>query len=164
MDDPDVAKLIDESVTDAMPEEGAIRITTTVLGCPVCEYRIINHEPELFADHEWIRIQRAAVSIELHVNNRASSNCFAAEASIHRHPLDSEEKECGAKNARSLKSEGVDALVEAVISNDLNLVKSLVSEGANPKAKNKMGYAALDYARGHGFSDIETYLTSVQKD
>ncbi len=49
-------------------------------------------------------------------------------------------------------------LVMAVIDNDIEYVKQLVKQGANPKSKNDAGYSAEDFARGHGLSDIYDYF------
>ncbi|SER16825.1 hypothetical protein SAMN03080615_04187 [Amphritea atlantica] len=69
------------------------------------------------------------------------------------------------KGARNSKKSSVEPLsdinkklIEAVVNNDLDLVKRLVFQGANPKAKNESGYSAEDFARGRGLSAISKFL------
>lgn len=49
-------------------------------------------------------------------------------------------------------------LLKAVMNGDEKSIRSLLNSGADPNAKNSMGYSAIDYARGHGYSRIERIL------
>ncbi len=51
-----------------------------------------------------------------------------------------------------------DDLVTAVTNNDIKVVANCLALGANPNKVNKTGYSAIDYARGHGYSDIQDVL------
>jgi len=54
---------------------------------------------------------------------------------------------------------GVDEdLFEATRAGDIARVKVLIKSGANPRAKDSLGRSPADYARGHGFSEVEQFL------
>ena len=52
-------------------------------------------------------------------------------------------------------------LFEATRAGDIFRVKALVEAGANPNAIDLSGYSPADYARGHGFSEIEKFLKNA---
>lgn len=52
-------------------------------------------------------------------------------------------------------------LFEATRAGDFGRVQALVASGVNPHMKDSSGYSAADYARGHGFSEIENFLKSA---
>lgn len=52
-------------------------------------------------------------------------------------------------------------LFEATRAGDFSRVKVLVASGANPNVKDSSGYSPADYARGHGFSEIQEFLENA---
>ncbi|HDZ04571.1 hypothetical protein LCGC14_0079760 [marine sediment metagenome] len=53
------------------------------------------------------------------------------------------------------------ALMYASRYNQLDIVKILVTEGANTSKKSKIGATALDYAKVSGATEVVTYLNSL---
>lgn len=54
-------------------------------------------------------------------------------------------------------------LINNVIDHNITAVLQSLNEGANPREKDDSGYTALDYANGHGFSDIYGVLIAHNK-
>lgn len=54
-------------------------------------------------------------------------------------------------------------LISAVIDNNIEQVKELISQGANPRAKINGGYTAEDYARGRSLDAISDYFKEIPK-
>ena len=55
------------------PEEGAIRVTTTFLGCPICTYRVIDQNVALYADKKWNDVEDLSRSVELKITDSPGS-------------------------------------------------------------------------------------------
>lgn len=74
--------------------------------------------------------------------------------------------QCPARNnqvdrCKNIATEKDEQLFEATRAGDLSRIQTLIASGANPHAKDASGYTAEDYARGHGFSEIETFLRNA---
>jgi len=52
-------------------------------------------------------------------------------------------------------------LLKAVMHENTDKVIELMRDGADPYARNSLGYSAIDYARGHGYSHIERILKNA---
>ena len=63
-------------------------------------------------------------------------------------------------------------LIAAIANNDIKAVINCLALGVNPNKINNTGYTAIDYARGHGYGDIQNLLelnirnrsSSIEKD
>lgn len=65
-------------------------------------------------------------------------------------------------NSEPIYTTESEELFEATRAGNLDRVKELIESGANPNAKDSSGYTPVDYARGHGFHEIQKFLKNNQ--